>query len=110
MVSPAIAQSLREIAEQAASSGYPAVEAAALTVITVATLYEAYQLYREKGENEYTREADAEAQRTGKDVCTILKEYIKRAQCIPDRKERNEALKKLSEARKFKGCKRTGSD
>jgi hypothetical protein len=55
---------------------------------------------RERGENEYTRQAKEEAQREKTNVCAVLARYLQEAQ------ERNDAdaIAKVRQAQKFAGC------
>jgi hypothetical protein len=55
---------------------------------------------RERGENEYTRRAKAEAQREKTDACTVLARYLQEA------RDRNDtaAIEKIRRAEKYLGC------
>ena len=54
----------------------------------------------EKGQNEITDEAQREAARTGKDICDILREMLRRAKVDKD-KDRE---RKIKRAEKYLGC------
>jgi len=54
----------------------------------------------EKGENEITDEAKREAARTGKDVCRILNEMLKKLRPGHDKARE----RKIKRAQKFLGC------
>ena len=58
----------------------------------------------EKSENEITREIK-QRQQAGETVDAIIKDLIKDAKKIPDKKERNARLGKINQARKFLGQK-----
>lgn len=54
----------------------------------------------EKGANEISDEAKREAARTGRDVCVILKEMLKKAKAVKDR----DRELKIKRAEKYLGC------
>ena len=54
----------------------------------------------EHGDNEITEEVRREAQRTGRDLCEILRERLRDAV----RKKDKELRRKIVEAQKFLGC------
>jgi hypothetical protein len=54
----------------------------------------------EKGVNEITEEARREVARTGKDICDILKEMLKKAKAAKDKARE----RKIKRAQKYLGC------
>jgi hypothetical protein len=55
---------------------------------------------KQKGENEFTREAKSEAQMTGKDPCGIIAEWLAEAKRAGDKA----TVRKLEEAEKYLDC------
>jgi RHS repeat-associated protein len=55
---------------------------------------------KQKGENEFTREAKSEAQMTGKDPCDIIAEWLAEAKRAGDKA----TVRKLEEAEKYLDC------
>jgi hypothetical protein len=55
---------------------------------------------QEKGENEITEEAKRRAALTGENVCDILKEMMKKAKVVKDKK----LERKINQAEKYLGC------
>jgi hypothetical protein len=55
---------------------------------------------QEKGENEVTDEARREAARTGKDICDILREMLKKAKTA----KYMDRVGKIKRAEKYLGC------
>ena len=55
---------------------------------------------RDRGENDITREADKEAARTGKPICQILAEMLRRARLAGDLPR----VARIIKAQKYRGC------
>ena len=55
---------------------------------------------RERGDNEITRHADAESARTGRDVCTLLADMLRKAVAAGD----TQRVRKVIRAQKYRGC------
>jgi hypothetical protein len=55
---------------------------------------------REQGENEYTRLAKEESQRTKVDVCAILARYLEAARA----RNNSDDIGKIRQAQKYLGC------
>jgi hypothetical protein len=55
---------------------------------------------RESGENEITIEAKGEAARSGRHICEVLEELLRKANRTRDRAR----IKKVERAQKYEGC------
>jgi hypothetical protein len=55
---------------------------------------------RERGDNEITRQADSAAASSGRDVCTILADMLRKAVAAGD----TERIRKIIRAQKYRGC------